>query len=51
MEQGWKNRQTAEMSSTAIPRLLRFQARAAHSTRRLADFALLGVEDTICTAS
>lgn len=47
----WKKRQIAEISSIAIPFLLRFQARAALSTRRLAAFALSGVEDTISTAS
>lgn len=41
----------AEQSSTATPRLLRFQARTAHSTSLLADFPLSGVEETISTAS
>ena len=49
--EGWKKRHIAEMSSIAIPCLLRFHACTAHSTRRLADLALSGVEDTICTAS
>ena len=47
----WKKRHIAEISSMAIPFLLRFHACAAHSTRCLADLALSGVEDTICTAS
>jgi len=42
--------QIAEMSSIAIPGLLRFHAQAACFTSLLADFSL-GAEETICTAS
>lgn len=41
----------AEISSVAIPFLLRFQARIARSTNRLADLALSCIDDTISTAS
>jgi len=47
----WKKRQIAEISSIAMPRLLRFHARIAHSTKRLDESVLSGVEDTISTAS
>lgn len=48
---GWKKRQIAEQSSTAMSRRLRLHARTAHSTSRLAAFARSGVPATICTAS
>ena len=47
----WKKRQIAEISSIAMPLLLRFHARIAHSTKRLDESVLSGVEDTISTAS
>jgi len=47
----WKKRQIAEISSIAMPLLLRFHARIAHSTRCFADSVLSAVEHTISTAS
>ena len=47
----WKKRQIAEISSIAMPLLLRFHARIAHSTKCLADSVLSAVEHTISTAS
>lgn len=50
-EEEWRKRQTAEISSMAIPRLFFFHARTACSTNRLAALERSAVDDTISIAS
>lgn len=50
-EEEWRNRQTTDISSIAIPRLFFFQARTACSTNRLAALGRSVVEEMISIAS